>query len=122
MSPCDKPRSARYDLITSPMLTLGFSLGMGGFPLTGAYLTSNPQTTAKVIFNKCSWQEHAGSCGYPGMVVFSLTLRAVEPSTTAFNPLSAERERLGRPPHRIPAWPRACPRTAPHRRALRIPA
>jgi hypothetical protein len=40
------------------MLTFGFSLGMGGFPLTGAYLTSNPQTSAKVIFEKCSWQEH----------------------------------------------------------------
>jgi hypothetical protein len=40
------------------MLTFGFSLGMGTFPLTGAYLTSNPQNSAKVILGECSWQEH----------------------------------------------------------------
>src|SRR5690348_495779 len=28
MSPCDKPQSLRYERITSPILTRGFSLGM----------------------------------------------------------------------------------------------
>src|SRR5580700_12175859 len=35
--------------MTSPMLTFGFSLGMGVVPLTGAYLTSKPQSRARVF-------------------------------------------------------------------------
>src|ERR1700677_3421467 len=119
MSPCDNPRSARYDLMTSPMLTLGFSLGMGSFPLTGEYLTSNSQTSANVIFEKCSWQEHIPSAGKAKRRLIRLgSLR----HAAAFNaPLGAPSP-LRVSPFRKPVLRRACLRTKLHRRVSGIPA
>src|ERR1039458_5300687 len=43
--------------MTSPMFTLGFSLGIDSFPATGRILRVTPVGRKKII-GGCSWQEH----------------------------------------------------------------